>query len=103
MIKRKQGIILHSLFFCHKIKTDVTLCRTIFGNFCKMLLTSDFFCDKLKSQSERRVNYMTNDSKITELRAVFDKIVDEWDIEKLYSPRLVQMAKNIEEQILALS
>ena len=46
---------------------------------------------------------MTNDSKITELRAVFDKIVDEWDIEKLYSPRLVQMAKNIEEQILALS
>ena len=46
---------------------------------------------------------MTTDNKITELRAVFDKIVDEWDIEKLYSPRLVQMARNIEEQILALS
>lgn len=46
---------------------------------------------------------MTEENKITELRAVFDKIVDEWDIEKLYSPRLVQMARNIEEQILSLS
>lgn len=46
---------------------------------------------------------MTTDNKITELRAVFDKIIDEWDLDKLYSPRLVQMARNIEEQILALS
>lgn len=46
---------------------------------------------------------MTPDNKITELRAVFDKIVDEWDMEKLYSPRLVQMARNIEDQMVALS
>ena len=46
---------------------------------------------------------MTNENKITELRTVFDKIIDEWDMEKLYSPRLVQMARNIEEQISSLS
>ena len=46
---------------------------------------------------------MTNENKIAELRTVFDKIVEEWDMEKLYSPRLVQMARNIEDQIVALS
>ena len=68
-----------------------------------MLLTSGIFCDKLKSPKERRVVIMTDENKIIELRTVFDKIVDEWDLEKLYSPRLVQMARNIEEQILSLS
>jgi len=46
---------------------------------------------------------MTNENKIAELRTVFDKIVDEWDPDKLYSPRLVQMARNIEDQITSLS
>ena len=103
MIRRKQGIIKYSLFFCHKVKQGVASCRTIFGIFCKILLTSEFFCDKLNSQSERRVTLMTQDNKITELRAAFDKIVNEWDIEKLYSPRLVQMARSIEDQMLALA
>ena len=46
---------------------------------------------------------MTNENKIAELRTAFDKIVDEWDMEKLYSPRLVQMARSLEEQIRSLS
>ena len=102
-MQKKQGIITHSLFFCHIIRLSVNACRTIFGKNCKFLLTYDFFCDKLKSQIERRVIKMTNENKITELRTFFDKIVDEWDMEKLYSPRLVQMARNIEDQLLSLS
>ena len=46
---------------------------------------------------------MTNENKIIELRTTFDKIVDEWDPDKLTSPRLVQMALNVEEQINSLS
>lgn len=45
---------------------------------------------------------MTKENKIIELRTLFDKIVDEWDIEKLYSPRLVHMARNIEDQMISL-
>jgi len=42
---------------------------------------------------------MTTDDKIKEIRTPFDKIIEEWDIEKLSSPRLVQIARNIEEEI----
>ena len=45
---------------------------------------------------------MTKENKIIELRTLFDKIVDEWDIKKLYSPRLVQMARNIEDKMSSL-
>lgn len=46
---------------------------------------------------------MTNETKIAEIRTVFDKIIDQWDMEKLCSPRLIQMARETEEQILSLS
>lgn len=42
---------------------------------------------------------MTTDDKIKEIRTPFDKIVEEWDIENLSSPRLVQMALSIEEKL----
>ena len=46
---------------------------------------------------------MTNEIKITEIRTAFDKIVDEWDMEKLSSPRLVQMSRSVEERMTALA
>lgn len=42
---------------------------------------------------------MTIDDKIKEIRTPFDKLVEEWDMEKLSSPRLVQIALSIEEKL----
>ena len=46
---------------------------------------------------------MTNETRITEIRTAFDKIVDEWDMEKLSSPRLVQMSRSIEDRMTDLA
>lgn len=46
---------------------------------------------------------MTNENRIIELRTAFDKIIDEWDIEKLHSPRLVKLARDVEEKLISLS
>ena len=46
---------------------------------------------------------MTNENKITEIRTAFDKIVDQWDLEKLSSPRLVQMSLSVEERMADLT
>lgn len=46
---------------------------------------------------------MINENKINEIRTAFDKVVDEWDMDRLSSPRLVQMALSAENQIASFS
>ena len=46
---------------------------------------------------------MTNEMKIAEIRNAFDKVVDQWDMENLSSPELVQMSLATEKEMASLS